>query len=449
VQGPPGVYSWQPNRGVVSDAGSARRQQAIIALAGAARFSSGILMGTVMAVYVSRVGSEFAVSMVLTAYFTGTMLFAPIWGAVADVTGRRRAVMILTGGLATLAVIPLSLVESGWMPAALRPLVDPVWAPIALRGLYAVFAGGFVPVMLTVVSARGGETGRGRSIGFFNSARAVGFAGGQLAAGVLLGLLLPSGVYLVIAGISFVATVAAVFVHDPTEDPDRDPTVEELLGEVRRRLLPAVEDRAHLRSHGLRWLYVALALRNMTVLGVMSLMPPFLLGRIGVTEALMGVVLALNPASQSVFMYLFGRIADSAGRKPLIVLGMAGSGVFALVAAGAALPASGAVRVGVVILAFLLIGAAFSAMTTGAIAFIGDVAPADRESELMGLRSTAKGVGGVTGPPVFGAVATVATIQTAFAAGSILAFAATLLASGALVESRGDDRPAAVPAGDD
>jgi MFS family permease len=94
-------------------------------------------------------------------------------------------------------------------------------------------------------------------------------------------------------------------------------------------------------------------------------------------------------------------------------------------------------------------------MTTGAIAFIGDVAdelresaarqsesdgvaPAERESELMGLRSTAKGVGGVLGPPLFGVVATVASYETAFLGGSVLAFAATALVGGRLVESRTD-----------
>ncbi|MEF8831024.1 MAG: MFS transporter [Halobacteriales archaeon] len=415
--------------------GRRRRQQAVIALAAATRFGSGILMGTAMAVYVSRSGSEFAVSMVLTAYFLGMMLFAPVWGAVADVTGRRRAVMVLTGVLATLAVLPLAA-------------VDGVWTPIGFRGLYAAFAVGFVPVMLTVVSTRGGREGRGRSVGFFNSARAVGFAGGQLAAGALLGLLVSSELYLVIAGLSLLSTVATLFVVDPTPDTDADPSVEELIGEVRDRLFPGVEDREHLRTHGLRWLYVALALRNMTVLGTMSLMPPYLLGEVGASEPTMGVLLALNPISQAAFMYLFGRVADRAGRKPLVVAGMAGSGVFALLAAGASVPKSGAVRIAAIGFALLVIGAAYSAMTTGAIAFIGDVAPADRESELMGLRSTAKGVGGVLGPPLFGATATVGSIQASFAGGSVLALVAAVLTAGTLVESRRADPERTTP-GDD
>jgi len=95
------------------------RQQWVIAVASAARFMTGILMGTGMAVLVDRAGgSEFAVSMVLTSFFLGMTVFAPVWGAVADVTGRRRAVMVGTGALATLAAVPLSFVGGVWGPSA-------------------------------------------------------------------------------------------------------------------------------------------------------------------------------------------------------------------------------------------------------------------------------------------------------------------------------------------
>jgi MFS family permease len=423
-----------------------RTQQILIALSGATRFMSGILMGTAMAVYVGRVGSAFAVSLVAMGFYLGMTVFAPVWGAVADVTGRRRTVMVATGTMATLAVLPLVFVGG-------------TWAPIGLRAVYAVFAVGFQPVMLAIVSEMGGDEGRGRSLGFFNSARGVGFAGGQVLAGVLLGLLAPSGLYLAIAAVSLVSTVAAALVTDPTPNPDRDPSLGEIAREVRRRLLPAVEDRQHLKENGLGWLYVALALRNMTVLGVMGLMPVYLtrdvlLAEVRVAgvalapEVVMGLLLAINPAGQTLFMLLFGRVADSAGRKPLIVTGMAGSGAFALLQAGALVPTGLWPRAAVAGFGMVVIAAAFSAMTTGALAFIGDVAPATRESELMGLRSTAKGVGGVVGPPIFGAIATVTGIQTAFAVGSVLAFVAAALAGVTLVESRPTTARTAVP-GDD
>jgi MFS family permease len=84
----------------------------------------------------------------------------------------------------------------------------------------------------------------------------------------------------------------------------------------------------------------------------------------------------------------------------------------------------------------VVLGIAFSAMTTGALAFIGDVAPDYREAELMGLRSTAKGVGGVVGPVLVGGTATLAGYRTAFALASVLAFLAAALVWVALVESR-------------
>jgi MFS family permease len=413
-------------------------QKTLIAVAGSGRFMASILMGTVMALYVEDAGaSEFVVSMVLTAYFLGMMVFSPVWGAIADVTGRRRAVMVISGVLGTLAVIPLVIVGKAGPTISVPFLtIDGVWIPVGLRAIYAAFAVGFVPVMLTIVSTRGGAEGRGRSMGFFNSARAVGSMSGQLGAGVLLGLLLPSGLYLVIAGLSLVSVVAAALVVDMTPTPDGEFSIQGITSEVRHRLLPAVEDRGHLRTNGLRWLYVALALRNMTVLGAMSLMAIYITGPLEVSEVLMGVILAFNPGGQVVFMYLFGRIADSAGRKPLIVVGMAGSGLFAVVAAVSAIPGTAIVRVVVIAAAFVIIAAAFSAMTTGALAFIGDVAPPERESELMGLRSTAKGIGGVLGPPLIGGLATVTSIQFAVGVGSLLAFAAAVLAAITLTESR-------------
>jgi MFS family permease len=403
----------------------AAAQPLVIAFASAARFASGILMGTALGYYIGQSGgSDLAAALVYTAYFAGLTFFAPFWGAVADVTGRRRAVLVATGVGATVAVLPLALVRGA--PAF-----------VGLRALYAVFAAGFPPVMLAVVSGRGGDSGRGRAVGFYNSARAVGFTGGQLSVGALLGLLAPPSLFVLIAGVSLLSTVATAVVAGGGERPDVDPSLGELAAEVRRRLLPAAADREHLRTSGLRWLYVALALRNVTVLGTMSLMPVYLPGPLGLSAFWMGVLLALNPAGQSVFMLLFGRAADAAGRKRLVIVGMAGSALFALVAAAAVLPATPVGRFWVAAAAFLLIAASFSAMTTGALAFIGDVAPSRRESELMGLRTTAKGVGGVVGPVFVGGLALVVPKPVAFAVGAVPAAVAAVLAGVLLVETRG------------
>lgn len=87
------------------------------------------------------------------------------------------------------------------------------------------------------------------------------------------------------------------------------------------------------------------------------------------------------------------------GRERFITFGIAGGGLFAVIATVAMSPATAPSRIALSGLALLTGAVAFSAMRTGAMTFVGDVSPNERESELMGLLSTAKGAGGLAGPP--------------------------------------------------
>lgn len=412
-----------------------RTRTALVALAAVTRMLGGALLATSLAVYVGRDGSPLAVSMLATTFSVGIILFAPVWGAVADVTGRRKLVLVGTGLGATLAVTPLfaaDAVAAGL--SALLPVTVPVAAvSVGVRGLYAVFIAGFAPLMLTVVSERGGADGRGRAVGNFNSFHAAGAGGGQFVAGVLLGTLAPSGVYHVVAGVSLLATAVVALVD--TGDADPDPAAESMLAAVRSRLLPAAGERDHLRTNGLGWLYLGLSSRQAAVSGVGALMPVYIVTTLALPEVWMGAILAFNPVSQTALMYYLGGVVDEAGRKPMIALGMAGSAGFGLVVAAAAFAPGGLPAAAVVAAGYVVLAGAYSAMWTGSVAFVADVAPANRESELMGLASTARSVGGALGPLFVGAVATVAGYPVAFAAGSLLALGAAGLVAGRVVES--------------
>ena len=375
-----------------------------------------------MAVYVGREAAPFAVAMVLAAYSFGTLLFAPVWGAIADITRRRRPILVGTGALATLSVLLLSVIEE-------------IWLSIVLIALYAAFAAGFLPLLLTLVSEHGGATGRGRAIGSFNSAKSLGATGGRLVAGVLLTLLASTSFFLIVAAGSFVATIAVALVDDPAADGRPLPSWRTLLAEVRRRIVPVGDGRAALTTNGLHWLYLAHGLRNMTISGLLSLMPIYLIAVVGTSEAEMGFLLGLGAALQILFMYGFGRIVDARGRKSLVVYGMIGSGVFALIMAAATLPSGLLFREAIVGSGFLVRAIAVSAIFAGSYAFIGDVAPSGRESELMGMLSTVKGIGGVLGPLLFGVIATVSGYETAFAGASVLALAASAFVVKGVIES--------------
>lgn len=379
-------------------------------------------MGTVLSVYVGRRGSPFAVSLVYTVFWAGLMICSPVWGAVADITGKRRAVLLGTATLAALAAAPLIFVHD-------------IWMMVGIRGLFAVFAAGFLPVMLTIVNQSGETATRGRALGFFNSATAVGLMAGQFFAGALIEVFSPDRVFLVVTGVSVLVILAVGVVRDPTSAPEESPTLSSLFEEIRDRLSPAAGDSDVLRRNGLRWLYVAVLLRNMTVLGMGGLLPIYLISKVDVSPFLMGALLTINPLAQIVFMYVLGRVSDVTGRKPLIVAGAGASGVYAVVLSVATLPSSLIGRVAIVTVGFLILAGGFSALMTGTIAFIGDVAPAERESELIGFRQTARGLGGTIGPVILGLIATVTNYSVAFAAGSLLAFTAAAIVAYHLVES--------------
>ncbi|QHS18397.1 MFS transporter [haloarchaeon 3A1-DGR] len=382
-----------------------------------------------MAVYIGRIGSPFAVSLVLAVFFFGQMVFAPVWGAIADVTGRRRGVLVASSTLATLSILPLAV-------------VDGIVAPLAFRTLFAIFVAGFLPVMFTIMNEHGGATDRGAAVGLFGSAAAAGSVFGRGASGPMIDWLTPSSVYLFLAGLGGLVAILCLFIADPTPTPDADgPAFGDRL---RQRLLPGVgEGTAHLRVNGLHWLYVASFLRNATVIGIASLLPVYFVSELGLAAVTMGVILGINPATQVIGMYSFGKLSDGTGRKGLITGGLAGSGLSALVVAGASIFPALRVRAVVASLGMIVLGLAFSGLQTGSVTFIGDVAPTDRESELIGLRSTARGLGGVVGPPLLGVGATVIGYEATFVAASLLAFAAAALVVRNLVESHGPSAPAA------
>jgi MFS family permease len=371
------------------------------------------LATTSLAVFVGRTGTAFEVGMVTTAHFVGLLVFAPLWGALADITGRRRDVLVVTGALGTAGLAALATVRG-------------VWAPVALRGVYAAFFASFPAVMLTVVSEQGGTAGRGRALGEFNSLRSVGFAAGQLGAGVLLGLATWTEIFLALAAVNALGTVAAVFVVDPTDTGEATPTLATVLAEARRRLLPAADDRAHLTESGLHWVYLAVLLEALTFMGILSLAPVYLTDVVGVSELVMGAFLALNPASRTLTMYVFGRVVDVLGRTPVLVGGMVGTAAFAVVLGLATVPATLAGRQVVTGAAFLVIAAAYAATTIGSQSFIGDVADVQRESELMGLHSTAIGLGGIIGPGLLGVLVGVAGYTAAFVALAAFSLAGVL-----------------------
>lgn len=383
----------------------------MVSLAGATRAACGGMLGTALVVYVGQNGSPLAVGLLATVFSLGLMIFSPLWGALGDAVGRLRTLLLIVSVLATVTIAAFLLVRD-------------VWSIVGLRGVYAVFAVGFAPLMLSLVGILSGQERRGQAAGFYNSSTAAGDMIGQLGIGVLIGTLLPSRLYLIITGISLLGTALVVFISEPLSRVESEQNIDErgLVANAVRRLVPDERERQLLRETGLSWLYLGLVLRHLSVKGVASIVPIYLLTTIGVSPPVMGLLLTVGSATQIGFMPLAGKIADLGDRKRLIVGGVVASGCYGVLLAGAAAFSSETLRVLVTGSAFVALAAGFSAMDVGSIAFIGDAVPPRREAAFVGLRSTAAGLGGVFGPAIVGVIAVGTGVSVAFAVVSLFAF---------------------------
>jgi MFS family permease len=231
--------------------------------------------------------------------------------------------------------------------------------------------------MISAVSIAGR---RGRNLSYLTSASALGFALGGGIMGFVLDAVGFRWSFLVATMLPALGLVSLLFLpHEPPMLPSERQTAW----------------RMALRA-GLAPLYVGTMLRQMAIHGTFALIFVYMAAE-GIPAGLMGVVAAANMATQTLAMMLFGRLADRIGRRRVFVLGFALSAVVPCVFALADAAWSMA-------LGFVLLGLSFSSLYMGSTAHIGDRIPEARQGTMLGLFESVRGMGGIVGPILAGAI---------------------------------------------
>ncbi|MFC2107990.1 MFS transporter [Candidatus Bipolaricaulota bacterium] len=343
-----------------------------IPLAGSTLFVATAVggLGLIVQLYLKSLDTPlFLISLVATLNSIGLLVGSWLWGTVSDYIKRRRLLGFLTLGLTGCIGVLIAL-----------PSTNVVMASAILRSL--MFAG-VGTVSIAVVSASSLVQRRGKNLSYISSARAFGFAAGNILAGIVLAQLgfRPSFVMFALLPIVAFGIVWLLPNENPVERKEKIGAWKAII------------------TSGLFDLYLATGLRQMAIFGTFALLYVYM-ESIGVPISLMGFIGASNTATQVLALLAFGWLADRVGRRRIFMLGFFLSAIVPLFFVFAT-------NIYGMIAGYVTLGISFSSMYVGSTAHIGDRVPHERHGQMLGLYESSRGLGGLFGPIIAGAVAPV------------------------------------------
>jgi MFS family permease len=312
-----------------------------------------------------------AAGAVISAFALTRLVAAPFVGRVVNAIGER--IMLATG----IGIVAVSSLLAG--------LAQDYWQLLVLRG-----AGGVGSIMFSVSAASllirvTPSHQRGRAQGVWAGSFLVGsIAGPALGTVASFSLRLPFFLY---AGTLVVAGAIGLGALRHSEMAARQVSKAEVLP------LPiALRDRAYIGA------LVASFAGDFAVVGArVSIVPQFVTDRLHLGSGWVYAAFLLVSVISGAMLLPFGRIADTRGRRPVIIGGLA------LGAVGFALVPSVATLAGLLV-AMVLLGVAGAADSVAPGAVLGDVV-GNRGGTVVAVFQMAGDLGAVLGPVVAGAIA--------------------------------------------
>jgi MFS family permease len=149
--------------------------------------------------------------------------------------------------------------------------------------------------------------------------------------------------------------------------------------------------------------------------GVVIPILPFYVRSFGVSDVFIGLLAASYSLMQFVFAPLLGRVSDARGRRPVLMLSLAGSvvawTVFGL--AGEVLSTAGVVAGVATLFASRMLAGAMGGNIATAQAYVADVTPLERRAASLGLIGASFSLGFIFGPALGGVLASDAVVGVA------------------------------------
>lgn len=341
-----------------------------------------------------------ASSVIVSAFAFMRLVFAPAGGALVEKLGERPVYIM---GLLIVAV----------STAACAFAAD-YWQLLIFRGLGGIGSTMFTVSAMGLIIRLAPPSIRGRVSGTYATAFLLGSIGGPILGGLLarFGLRVP---FLVYAAALIAASAVVFFQLRNTTLADRQAAREQ----------PPLGVRDAVRDSAYRAALVSSFANGWSSFGIrMALVPLFATAVLSAGPEIAGISLAFFAAGTALALTVSGRLADSVGRKPLIV-----TGLLVNAAAMAALGYSGSV---VVFLAICVVGGIGTGLLNPAQqAAVADVIGNGRSGgKVLAVFQMSSDLGAIFGPIVAGVIIDrliVGAYDIAFVASGALALIAALV----------------------
>jgi MFS family permease len=294
----------------------------------------------------------------------------PFTGALSDRWNRRKAFIVV--GLGVMMLSTFGFIYAGSYIEL-----------VILRAVQGIGVALTVPAALGVLAAMTDKSTRGGAMGFYTSARMLGFAAGPLIGGFLLVRYGFQHAYIVGAAVLFFSLLLVVaWVDEPVR-------VETGIPSPRYRIL----DR-RIISGGVMFLGAAVFFMA-TSFSMMAALETDFNARLGLTAFEFGIAFSSLTVSRLIFQVPLGRLSDRYGRKGFIVAGLLlMAPVTALIGVAEDLPQLMILRSAQ--------GFTAAAIAAPAFALAGDLSTVGGEAQQMSVLSMGFGLGLAIGPLLAG-----------------------------------------------
>lgn len=328
--------------------------------------------------------------------FLTAAIFSPIWGGIADRTGRK--VMVIR------SCVAISIFT------ALMGLVQNVWELFAARACMGLFSG-FSATAIAMVGTAVPEENLGFSLGWMATGQLIGGLCGPLAGGLLADKLHGyRQVFFVTAGFALTAAlVCALFVH---ERFSRD------VSDGRRiSFWEGVREIALHRE--LAPMFVVVLLAQVVAYGVQPIVPLFvraLTGNVPWLSTAAGLAFAVTGLADLIASPFLGKRSDRIGYRRVLLIALLGVACFTI-------PQSFAPGIAAFIALRFGVGLFLGGVLPTANALIGRLFPLERRGHVYGITSSATFLGMFAGPLLGGAIAARFGFGSVFVAIGMMALA--------------------------